>query len=94
MAARFSAGDRVTVKAEFRPGHVRTPMYIRGKTGVIASLQGAFRNPEKLAYGGDGLPLVPLYYVIFPFHEVFGDTGESRHDTVAVDIYEHWLEPA
>ena len=32
-------------------GHVRAPAYLRGKTGVIERALGAFRNPEKLAYG-------------------------------------------
>jgi hypothetical protein len=92
MPPRFSPGDRVTVKAEFPAGHVRTPVYIRGKSGVVAGVQGQFPNPEKLAYGGDGLPLAPLYYVKFGFDQVFG--GPRTRDTVAVDIYEHWLEPS
>lgn len=92
MAASFRVGDRVKVRYEFRPGHIRTPRYIRGKEGVIAGFHGEFRNPEQLAYGGDGLPERALYFVKFDFDHVFG--GPPTKDTIAIDIYEHWLEPA
>jgi nitrile hydratase subunit beta len=92
MASRFREGDRVRVKDEARPGHVRTPAYIVGKTGLVERIHGTYRNPEQLAYGGDGLPKVALYYVRFDARDVWGDRPGS--DTLAVDIYEHWLEPA
>ena len=92
MGARFGVGDRVRVKDEVRPGHVRTPSYILGKTGVVSRLHGSYRNPEDLAYGRDGLPKVPLYYVAFDASHVWG--GPPTTDKVIVDIYEHWLEPA
>jgi hypothetical protein len=93
--ARFQPGDRVWVRDEERPGHLRTPHYIRGKTGSIEAVHGSFRNPESLAYGRDGLPRRPLYLVGFLQSEVW----ERRYrggprDRVYVDIYEHWLEPA
>ena len=47
---------RVKVKFEDRPGHLRTPWYIRGKTGWIERVYGEFLNPESLAFGKDGLP--------------------------------------
>src|SRR6202795_280445 len=61
----FKAGDRVRVKNEERAGHVRTPSYVRGKLGWIQRVHGEFRDPEKLAYGADGLPRQPLYMVGF-----------------------------
>ncbi len=88
---RFQVGDTVRVKGERRAGHVRTPSYIRGKTGLVSRVHGTFRNPEQLAYGQDGLPKVPLYYVSFDASEVWG--GPPSADRVVVDIYEHWLEP-
>jgi nitrile hydratase subunit beta len=92
MGAHFLVGDRVRVRTDSPSGHMRTPSYIRGKTGIVSRLHGAFRNPEQLAYGRDGLPKMPLYLVTFDAAHVWGD--EARGDTVAVDIYEHWLEPA
>jgi hypothetical protein len=91
MGARFREGDRVRVKDEARPGHIRTPSYIMGKTGVVSRVHGSFRNPEQLAYGQDGLPKVPLYCVAFDAQHVWGRPTGS--DKVVVDVYEHWLEP-
>ncbi len=46
--AKFKPGDRVKVRMEDRPGHIRTPWYIRGKTGWIERVYGEFLNPEGL----------------------------------------------
>ncbi|MBI4560787.1 MAG: nitrile hydratase subunit beta [Candidatus Rokubacteria bacterium] len=92
--ARYKPGDRVRVRADAPPGHARTPGYIRGKIGRVESLHGAFRNPESLAYGGQGLPRRPLYLVGFNQTDVWASYGGSPGDTLHVDIYEHWLEPA
>ena len=35
MTATFKSGDPVRVKTENRPGHVRTPAYVRGKLGWV-----------------------------------------------------------
>jgi len=94
VTARFAAGDRVTVRRADPPGHVRTPYYIRGKTGVVERHCGAFLNPEELAYGRDGLPATPLYRVRFRQREVWPDYAGREADTVDIEIYEHWLEPA
>jgi len=92
--AKFKPGDRVRVRAGAPPGHIRTPGYIRGKRGWIESVHGAFRNPESLAYGGEGIPKQPLYLVGFRQSEVWGSYAGPAQDTLYVDIYEHWLEPA
>ena len=92
-AAQFKPGDRVKVKVEDRPGHIRTPWYIRGKTGWIERVHGDFLNPECLAFGRDGLPKKTLYLVAFDQSDVWGKSA-VRTDKVLVDIYEHWLEPA
>jgi len=92
MAANFREGDRVRVRDEARPGHIRTPSYIMGKVGVVSRVHGRYRNPEQLAYGEQGVPEIPLYYVAFEAADVWG--GTPRADRVVVDLYEHWLEPA
>ena len=91
--AGFRPGDRVRVRVDSPPGHYRTPRYIQGKTGMVAALCGAFRNPESLAYGGTGLPMQHLYRVEFSQTEVWETYAGSSADKVLVDIYEHWLEP-
>jgi nitrile hydratase subunit beta len=91
--AKFKPGDRVTVRMEDRPGHIRTPWYIRGKRGWIERVYGAFLNPESLAYGRDGLPRRTLYLVAFNQADVWGKSA-GPNDKVLVDIYEHWLDLA
>ena len=91
---RFEVGDRVVVKSAFPPGHRRTPYYIRGKTGVIERVCGAFPNPEELAYGFDGEPKKVLYRVRFPQQHVWNDYKGPERDIIEMEIYEHWLEPA
>ncbi len=95
MSARFAVGDRVRVANAFPPGHVRTPAFLRGQKGVVVRHFGAFGNPERLAYGMNGRPLLPLYQVLFRMQEVWqGDGNYGANDTVAADIFEPWLEPA
>ncbi len=94
MSARFAAGDEVRVRDGDPGGHVRTPFYIRGKTGVVERLCGTFGTPETLAFGGDGLPAQPLYRVRFAQTAVWPAYGGRPDDTVDIEIYEHWLDPA
>ena len=89
---RFRAGERVAVRAACPPGHVRTPFYIRGKSGVVERLCGAFANPEELAYARSGRPRLPLYRVRFRQKDVWPDYSGEDSDTVDVEIYQHWLE--
>ena len=90
---RFNPGDRVLVRAAYRPGHVRTPGYVKGKPGRIATELGEFPNPESLAYGGSGLPKKPLYKVGFRQADLWDGYEGSADDTLYIDIFEHWLEP-
>lgn len=92
--ARFSPGDSVAVLAINPPGHLRTPTYIRGKSGIVERICGEFANPEELAFGRDGLPRRPLYRVRFRQEELWPDYHGGAGDTVDVEVYEHWLEPA
>lgn len=92
--ARFLAGDRVAVRAAYPPGHVRTPFYIRGKAGVVERLCGAYANPEELAYARSGRPPQPLYRVRFRQAEVWPDYRGQGSDTIDIEIFQHWLEPA
>jgi hypothetical protein len=93
-APQFRAGERVRVREAYPPGHVRTPWYIRRHTGTIERLCGLYPNPEELAYARPGLPGQPLYRVRFLQREVWPDYAGSGADTVDVEIYQHWLEPA
>jgi hypothetical protein len=90
---KFSTGERVRVRVDFPPGHVRTPVYVRGKTGVVTRRFGAFTNPELAAYRLPG-PKKVLYQVRFRQTDLWPDYIGSRSDTVDLDLYDHWLERA
>jgi hypothetical protein len=92
--SRFAAGDKVTVREDYPPGHIRTPVYIRGKQGVVTRCFGTFRNPERLAIGQDGSPKKVLYEVQFRQTDLWPDYQGGAADTLLIDIYEHWLERA
>jgi nitrile hydratase len=92
IAALFKAGDCVRVREAYPIGHVRTPYYIRGKSGVIERLCGAYPNPEELAYARPGLPRQPLYRVRFRQTDVWQGYRGKVDDTVDIEIYQHWLQ--
>jgi nitrile hydratase len=94
ITPRFRPGDRVVVRRADPPGHIRTPWYIRGHAGVVERVCGAFANPEELAYNRPGLPAQPLYRVRFRQAELWPDYRGRAEDTIEIEIYQHWLEPA
>jgi len=94
VPARFKPGDAVVVRRAYPPGHVRTPWYIRGHHGTVVHALGPFPNPEELAYNRPGLPAQPLYRVRFRQSQIWPDYVGGAGDTLDVEIYQHWLEPA
>ena len=92
--ALFKPGDRVKVRKAYPLGHIRTPYYIRGLSGMIERICGRFPNPEELAQMRDGLPPVPLYRVRFLQKDVWPDYRGAANDTVDVEIFQHWLDTA
>lgn len=94
ISPRYRPGERVKVRAAYPPGHVRTPFYIRGHSGVVERLCGNYPNPEELAYARPGLPAQPLYRVRFLQRDVWPDYAGQPADSLDVEIYQHWLEPA
>jgi nitrile hydratase len=91
---RYRTGQRVRVRSDPSVGHVRTPGYVKGKSGRVERIHGTFGNPESLAYGGEGLPEQPLYMVEFEQRELWPGYEGKPSDTILVDVYEHWLEEA
>ncbi|HEU0222931.1 MAG TPA: SH3-like domain-containing protein [Paracoccaceae bacterium] len=85
---------RVRVKMLGTHGlHVRTPAYLRGRTGIVERELGAFPNPELLAYRRPGAP-VRLVRVRFTMAELWGAAAENPADMLDAEIFAHWLEPA
>jgi nitrile hydratase len=90
-ALRFVPGQVVRVRRSRATGHIRTPFYLRGKTGVVERICGHFGNPEELAYNRTG-GQIALYRVRFTMAEVWGARAERPHDTLDAEIFDHWLE--
>jgi len=100
-APRFAPGARVRVRddwperrwalGEGPPCHVRTPHYVRGREGVVERALGAFPNPEDLAFARPAERRV-LYHVAFDQPPIWRE-GRAG-DTVLIEIFEHWLDPA
>ena len=90
---KYRNGDQVRVRVDSPSHHYRTPIYIQGKTGVVVSICGRFRNPESLGHGGDGMPEQPLYRVAFAQDSVWDRYQGPSVDKILVDIYENWLDP-
>ena len=91
---RYSDGAAVRIRVGAPAHHFRTPAYIQGRTGVVEALCGVYPNPESLAHGGDGLPRQPLYRVRLRQTDLWPEYAGNPEDTLLVDVYQHWLEPA
>ena len=88
---RFKAGDRVRVRAEHVPGHIRMPGYIRGKTGVVVSESPAYPFPDAHAHGVDA-ENEPTYDVRFRSEDLWPNSAESA--LVHVGVFQSYLERA
>ncbi len=94
MQPRYAIGDRVAVIDRIHSGHMRTPTYVRGKTGAVVRVVGPMLNPEQLAYGYPGTPGKILYRVRFRQGELWAHYAGGPDDTLEIELYEHWLAPA
>lgn len=91
----FAAGALVRVKDEWPetkgPCHIRTPHYVRGEQGRVVRRLGEFANPEDLAFARPA-PKRALYHVAFDQPAIWHEGRPG--DSLLVEIFEHWLEPA
>ena len=94
MTAAYSPGAPVLVRDDWPerggPVHIRTPHYLRGAAGRVERCLGVFPNPEDLAFGRPAA-IIPLYHVAF---EAAALWPAAAGDSVLVEVFEHWLEPA
>jgi nitrile hydratase len=88
---RFRVGDRVRVRAEHVPGHVRTPAYIRGKTGVVVGESPPYPFPDAAAHG---VPAEdePTYDVRFSSAELWPHAADAAF--VHAAVFQSYLERA
>jgi nitrile hydratase len=88
LRQRFAVGERVVVKTEFVPGHVRMPAYIRGKTGVVVGESPAYPFPDAHAHGVAAAD-EPTYDVRFSTTELW--PGSSDRAFVHVGVFQSYL---
>ncbi len=88
---RFQPGDRVRVRTEHVPGHVRMPAYIRGKTGVVVSESPPYPFPDAAAHGVPSED-EPTYDVRFSSAELWPNAADAAF--VHVAVFQSYLERA
>lgn len=94
QVTRFAVGDHVKVLDLAKPGHVRTPFYVRGRTGTVVQYCGVYLNPEDLSVGITSGPVVDLYRVAFRQTDLWPGEGHPMGDRLILELYDHWLAPA
>ena len=88
---RFAPGDRVTVLADYVPGHHRLPAYIRGKSGVVVSESPVYPFPDAHAHGVHAAD-EPTYDVRFNTAELWPDSADAAF--VHVGVFQSYLQRA
>ena len=86
---RFLPGDRVRVRADFVPGHVRMPGYIRGREGMVLSESPAYPCPDAHAHGVEAAD-EPTYDVRFRSEELWPDSADAA--LVHVGVFQSYLQ--
>jgi nitrile hydratase subunit beta len=92
VLSRFQVGQRVRARNMHPTGHTRLPRYARGKVGTIDRDHGLFVFPDANAHFLGEQPQ-HLYSVRFAASELWGE-GSAAHDTVNIDMWDDYLEPA
>jgi len=88
---RFKPGDRVRVRADYVPGHVRMPGYVRGKTGVVVGESPTYPFPDAHAHGLDSHD-EPTYDVRFRSQDLWPDSADAA--LIHVGVFQSYLERA
>ena len=92
LTPRFHVGDRVRGRNIHPTTHTRMPRYTRGKTGVVARDRGVFILPDSEQESAESKPQ-HVYLIHFRAHELWGERT-SAHDSLYIDMWEDYLEPA
>ena len=87
----FKPGDRVRVREDYVPGHVRMPGYIRGKHGVVVAVSPAYPFPDAHAHGIEAHD-EPTYDVRFRTQDLWPDSSDPA--LVHVAVFQSYLTRA
>jgi nitrile hydratase len=88
---RFQPGDRVRVRDDHVPGHVRMPGYIRGKTGLVVGVSPEYPVPDAHAHGVAAED-EPTYDVRFRSEDLWPNSADPA--LVHVGVFESYLQRA
>jgi nitrile hydratase subunit beta len=92
VPARFKVGQRVRTRNMHAVRHTRLPRYARGKVGAVDRDHGVFVFPDTNAHFLGEKPQ-HVYSVRFAARELWG-THAAKRDSVFVDLWDDYLEPA
>jgi nitrile hydratase len=92
VVPRFHAGQRVHTRNAHPTGHTRLPRYARDKQGVLERNRGVYVFPDTTAHSLGENPQ-HVYSVRFTAQELWGNQASPR-DTVNMDLWDNYLEPA
>lgn len=87
---RFLPGQRVRARNLNPIGHTRLPRYVRGKSGIVDRVHGAFVFPDTNAHFLGESPQ-HVYSIRFEAQELWGHDSVSG-DAVYVDLWEDYLD--
>lgn len=90
--ARFRQGQPIRARNIHPVGHTRLPRYVRGKSGIVERDRGIYVFPDANAHFLGERPQ-HLYSVRFAARELWGDQA-AAHDSVYLDMWDDYLEPA
>ena len=90
-AAKFVAGDRVTVRELPAMFYTRTPEYLRGAEGVIAEASYESPAPEDETWGREDAAPEWFYIVRFKQSDLWDSYHGNRNDSLQTEIPERWL---
>lgn len=88
---RFKPGDRVRVREDYVPGHVRMPAYIRGKMGTVVGETPAYPFPDAHAHGVESQD-EPTYDVRFRSEDLWPNSADRA--LVHAGVFQSYLERA
>jgi nitrile hydratase beta subunit len=86
---RFEPGDRVRVRLDYVPGHVRLPGYIRGKSGIVVSESPRYPFPDAHAHAVEAED-EPTYDVRFRSEDLWPNSADAA--LVHVGVFQSYLE--
>lgn len=88
----FLSGQTVRGRNMHPATHTRIPHYVKGRKGVVLADRGGHVFPDTHAIGLGENPQ-RLYSVRFAARELWGESANAN-DSVTLDLWESYLEPA